>query len=246
MGTPGGRVAGIVGAGVAVVAVRRCSADAGSSGTGVIRSAGIAVVAGIGIVVMGTPGGRVARIIGADVSVITVEGTGSRTDPRLTAVHSVAGISVIACTAVRLKVTKRVAAIAVLGIAVVAVLARVHVTVSAMGSSRACRCRGFPAVLLTHFIPVADQISADAAEAVHRTGDGVLLTVTNEIPAVTVLAGIRIFRAGIAGQVAAKTAILWTGQGVFTRLAKRISAELGLNDGGQDQKKDGDKEKTYR
>jgi hypothetical protein len=81
MRAAGGRVAGIIGAGVAVVAVRRRASIAGPTTAGVTRRTGVAVGAGICVVLVRTAGGRVAGIIGAGVSVIAVEGTGSYTDP---------------------------------------------------------------------------------------------------------------------------------------------------------------------
>ena len=96
MGTPGGRITGIVGAGVAVVTIGSGSADAGSSGTGVIRRAGVTVLAGIGIVLMRTPGGRVTGIIGAGVAVIAIRSGSADAGSSGTDVIRRAGVVVIA------------------------------------------------------------------------------------------------------------------------------------------------------
>ena len=99
MDAAGCRIAGIVGAGVvvvtdqgrsdaatdfrvasfqavadiAVVADERWSAQANPAGAGVIRGAGVAVVAGGGVVDMGADACD-AIVIGADIAVVTVRG----------------------------------------------------------------------------------------------------------------------------------------------------------------------------
>jgi hypothetical protein len=148
----------------------------------------------------------------------------------LAAVHSVACIPIIARTAVRLKVAERVTAISIGGIAVVALLARIHVTVSALGSSCAVGSTIFTTILRTSFVPVADEITADTSQAVSRTGLGSFGTVADGIAAVAIGTGLRILYAGVARQVSAESAIFGTRINVFPCLAELISAELVVHD----------------
>src|SRR5439155_137837 len=66
-------VAGVVGAGVVVVAIRRGSAAAGAAGAGVVRGAGVAVVAGGGVVGVNATRARIAGVVGARVGVVAVD-----------------------------------------------------------------------------------------------------------------------------------------------------------------------------
>ena len=68
----GRRVARVVRAHVAVVAVGRRAADAEAARAGVGRRAGVPVVAGGGVVRVDAAGRRVARVVGADVAVVAV------------------------------------------------------------------------------------------------------------------------------------------------------------------------------
>src|SRR5262249_14187050 len=70
----GGRVAGVVGAGVAVVAIRRRAAHAYAAAAGVVGRARVAVVAVAGVVRVLAAGGGVAGVGRAGVVVVAVEG----------------------------------------------------------------------------------------------------------------------------------------------------------------------------
>jgi len=67
------RVAGIVGAYVSVVAVRRRSSQAGSARTCVARGARIPIVALVGVVGVRAAVGRIAPVTGADVAVVAID-----------------------------------------------------------------------------------------------------------------------------------------------------------------------------
>src|SRR5262249_62088193 len=77
---PRGRVAGIIGAGNAVVTVGGWPADARLVGTGIIGRAGVAVVAGRRVGRVHAARGGVAGIVGADV--LIVAGGGRTADAR--------------------------------------------------------------------------------------------------------------------------------------------------------------------
>ena len=87
-----GRVAGVVCAGLAVVAHHGPTGHAGPFGAGVARGAGVAVVAGLGVGGVHAAGGRIAGVVGAGVAVVA-----GRLDPRAGAVDAgvVAGAGVV-------------------------------------------------------------------------------------------------------------------------------------------------------
>src|SRR6185295_13313674 len=66
------RVAAVVGADIGVVAVRRGTADACATGTGVVGRTRAAVIAGLGIVRVHAAASRVAAIVRADIGVVAV------------------------------------------------------------------------------------------------------------------------------------------------------------------------------
>ena len=68
---PGDRIADVIGAGVAVVAVRRRAARAAPVRAGVVGRARVPVVAGRGVVRAHAPGDRIAGVIGAGVLIVT-------------------------------------------------------------------------------------------------------------------------------------------------------------------------------
>jgi hypothetical protein len=100
MPTAGSRIARIVRAGVAVIAVRWRPANALPAGTGIGCRAGVAVVARFGIVGMHAPDGRIAEIIGAKISIVAIRRCTSDTNPLSAGVLRRAGIPIIAGTRV--------------------------------------------------------------------------------------------------------------------------------------------------
>jgi len=96
MDAAGSGVAAVVSAEIAVITVWRRTADTNTAGAGVGSSAGIAVIAGSGIVGMDAAGRGVAAVGGADVSVIAIEGGAADTDSAGAGVGSGTGIAVIA------------------------------------------------------------------------------------------------------------------------------------------------------
>jgi hypothetical protein len=118
----GGRVAGIGGTGIAVIAIGRCSADTNSSGTGVICGTGVAVVTGVGVVLMRTAGRGVAGIVSADISIIAIGRHSADTGSSRTGIIRGAGVAVV--TGIRVVVMRtaggRIAGIVGAGVAVIA------------------------------------------------------------------------------------------------------------------------------
>lgn len=96
MDTAGQGVAGIRRTEVPVVAVEGRSGLADSAGAGVPQGAGVPVVAGADVRRVETPALGITGIIGAGVSVVTVEGSRGDAGPSGTHVPSRAGVQVIA------------------------------------------------------------------------------------------------------------------------------------------------------
>src|SRR5439155_6471499 len=159
----GRRVAGVVGADVAVIAVSRL-AHARAAAADVPRRAGIAVVARGRIRCMDAAAAPVARVVGAGVVVLAVERRPAHTGARCADVGGGAGVGVlarvrieaddlartgavagavvgadvgvIAGAAALLEEANRRAAVAAHGVAVVALLAGVEDAVAAEGAHR--------------------------------------------------------------------------------------------------------------
>jgi hypothetical protein len=69
-------VASIIGAGIAVIAVAWFSRLALTAGADVVESAGIAVVAGGGVVGVDTPESDITSVVGAEIVIVAMEGCG--------------------------------------------------------------------------------------------------------------------------------------------------------------------------
>src|SRR5439155_19141456 len=91
-----GRIARVVGAGIGVVAVGGRPADADAAGAGVRRGAGVAVGARRGVRRVHTARGRVAGVVGADITVVAVEGRAADADAAGAGVGRRAGVAVVA------------------------------------------------------------------------------------------------------------------------------------------------------
>src|SRR5207245_1749794 len=92
----GGGVAAVVGAAIAVVAVRGRPAYAAAAAAGVVGGTGIAVVARCGVVGVRAAGGRAAGVVGAEVAVVAVGGRAAHAPPAAAGVVGGAGVAVVA------------------------------------------------------------------------------------------------------------------------------------------------------
>jgi uncharacterized membrane protein YgaE (UPF0421/DUF939 family) len=70
--TPGDGIAGVIRTDVAIITVQRWSTDTDSGRTGVSRGTGIAVVTGISIIAVLTPGNWITAIGCTNIAIITV------------------------------------------------------------------------------------------------------------------------------------------------------------------------------
>src|SRR5206468_1532786 len=92
----GGGAAGVVGAGVPVVAIAGRSGGATSLGAGVVGGAGVAIVAVRVMVRVAAPGGGAARVAGAGVPVVAIAGRSGGAASRGAGVVGGAGVAVVA------------------------------------------------------------------------------------------------------------------------------------------------------
>lgn len=100
--TASGRVAGVAGAGVAIIAGQRPRAGAGVVLAHISRRASVAVVANRHVGLAHATGDDVARIVGAEVAIVTVHAAASTTSPAGAKLIRGTGITIIAGQFIRL------------------------------------------------------------------------------------------------------------------------------------------------
>jgi hypothetical protein len=223
-----GRIAAVGGAGVSIVDIDQGMADA-CDRVAVIGGADIAVIHRDGRMLATARG--IARIRGAGIAVVAIQRGGTGADPGLAGIGAIANIAVVlAGAAIRFEGAGGTAAVAVLDIPVIALFSGIQVSVPAFGSSRAGRGLALPAIFLAGFVPVADQVAADASQAVFRAGIRSLRAIADGISAVAIAwTGLSVFLAGITNQVSAESAVFRARGRVFSRLAELISAKIVWN-----------------
>lgn len=101
MSTKAGLIARVVGAWIAVVTVNRWPGDAFPVSTLIVHGAGVAVIAGNGVVLVGTPSVRLTEVVGAWIAVTTIELPRSGASTVLALVIRGAGVAVVARGRVR-------------------------------------------------------------------------------------------------------------------------------------------------